>query len=154
MEHAGHQMKSAVDEPATIEAMQKVLDAYLLIWKALAEDSTEGVEESAKKLAGAAGEAADQVEEEMLKAQLEALEKAASEMKADKLEASRESMKGLSRAIVKIFESHDVKMPEKHTIIECSMLKERWIQDTESVMNPFFGSSMLRCGAKTGAFGG
>ena len=154
MEHTGHQMKSVVDEPATIEAMQNILDAYLPIWKALAEDSTEGVEESAEKLAGATGEAADHVEEEMLKAQLEALEKAASEMKADKLEAARESMKGLSRAIVKIFESHDVKMPKKYTIIECSMLKERWIQDTESVMNPFFGSSMLRCGAKAGAFGG
>jgi hypothetical protein len=62
-------------------------------------------------------------------------------------------MKVLSRAAVAIFEFHDVKMPEKYTIIECSMVNERWIQDTEAVQNPFYGSAMLRCGAKVGEIG-
>jgi len=143
-----------VDEPATIDALQKILNAYFPIWKSLAGDSTEGVEENAKKLAGAAKEAANRVEEKTLKAQLEALEKVASGMKADSLEAARESMKSLSRATVEIFESHEVKMPGKYTIIECPMLKERWIQDTEGVLNPFYGSSMPKCGVKVGEFGG
>jgi hypothetical protein len=153
IEHTGHKMKPVVDEPASIEALQEVLGAYLPIWKALAGDSTEGVVESAKKLASAAKEAADRVEEDALKSQLQALERAASGMKTDTVEDTRESMKGLSRAVVAIFESHDVKMPEKYTIIECSMVNERWIQDTEVVLNPFFGSAMLRCGAKVGEIG-
>jgi len=153
-EHAAHGKKPMVDEPAPIEALQKVIEAYLPIWKALAGDSTEGVEENAKKLAGAAKEAANRVEEKTLKAQLEALEKAASGMKADSLEAAREFMKSLSRATVEIFESHEVKMPDKYTIIECPMLKKRWIQDTEGVLNPFYGSSMPKCGVKVGEFGG
>jgi hypothetical protein len=153
MQHTGHQMKPVVDEPATIEALQKVLDAYLPIWKALADDSTDGVKDNATRLSKAASEAEGKVAEDSLKTQLGALAKAASEMKTKDLESARESMKGLSRAIVGIFESHEVKMPAKYTIIECTMVNERWIQDAEGVLNPFYGSSMLRCGAKIGDIG-
>ncbi len=74
-------------------------------------------------------------------------------MKTGDLETSRESMKYVSRGLVAIFESHDVKMPEHYTIIECPMVHERWIQDTETVTNPFYGSVMLRCGVKVGEIG-
>jgi hypothetical protein len=146
-------LKPVIEDAGTVEALKSVLDMYLPIWKSLAADSTEGVEAGATRLAKAAGEAAGKIEEESLKAQLEALEKAASEMDAGDLEAARESMKAVSRAVVEIFESHEVKMPEKYTIIECSMVEERWIQDTEVTSNPFYGSSMLRCGAKVGEIG-
>jgi Cu(I)/Ag(I) efflux system membrane fusion protein/cobalt-zinc-cadmium efflux system membrane fusion protein len=153
MEHTDHRMKPVVDDKATIEALQKILESYVPISKALVKDSTEGIDAQAKEVADAAGKAAGMVEEKMLKTQLKALEKAASEMKADSLEAARESMKGLSRALVAIFESHDVRMPNRYTIIECPMVKERWIQDTEQVSNPFMGSSMPLCGVKVGEIG-
>ena len=146
-------LKPVIEDAGTVEALKSVLDVYLPIWKSLADDSTEGIEASAARLAKAASEAAGKVEEESLKVQLEALAKAASEMNAGDLEGARESMKAVSRAIVKIFESHDVKMPEKYTIIECSMVEERWIQDSAATLNPFYGSSMLRCGATVGEIG-
>ena len=59
----------------------------------------------------------------------------------------------LSRALIAVFESHEVKMPRKYPIIECPMVDERWIQDAEGVLNPFYGSSMLTCGAKVGEIG-
>ena len=152
-EHTGHEMMPVVDEPKDIEALQKVIDAYLPIWKALANDSTEGIEKNAKDLASAAKQAADQIEGQMLKTRLGAMEKAASELKTADLAAARESMKGLSRALIAVFESHEVKMPKKYPVIECPMVNERWIQDAEGVLNPFFGSSMLRCGAKVGEIG-
>jgi len=153
MEHAGHEMMPVVDKPKEIKALQKVINAYLPIWKALANDSTKEIEEHAKDLAHAAKEAADKVEEEMLKTRLEALEKTASELRTDSLENARESMKGLGRAIIAVFESHEVTMPKKYPIIECPMVNERWIQDSEDVQNPFYGSSMLRCGVRVGEIG-
>jgi len=69
------------------------------------------------------------------------------------LQSARESMKTISRAIVAFFESHEVEMSAKYTIIECPMVNERWIQDQEAVLNPFYGSVMLRCGAKVGEIG-
>ena len=153
MDHAGHKLKPVVDDPATIEALQKVLDSYLPIWKALAKDSTDGVKDNATRLSKAASEAEGKVAEDSLKTQLGALAKAATEMKTSDLKSTRESMKGLSRAIVGIFESHEVKMPAKYTIVECPMVNERWIQNQEDVLNPFYGSSMLRCGAKVGEIG-
>ncbi len=153
MDHSKNQMKPQIDDPKTIEALQGVLDAYLPIWRALAKDSTVGIGQHARELAEAAGSAARNTDKSMLKTQLEALEKAAAGMKTDDLNAARESMKFLSRALVAIFESHDVKMPKKYTIIECPMVKERWIQDTEQVSNPFLGSAMPRCGTKVGEIG-
>lgn len=153
MDHTEHRMESGIDDPKTIRALQKVLDAYLPIWRALAKDSTEGIEENAEKLATAAGDAASKTDNTKLKTQIEALEKAASDMKTDDLNAARESMKPLSRALIAVFESHDVKMPKKYTIIECPMVKERWIQDTERVSNPFLGSAMPLCGTKVGEIG-
>ena len=132
---------------------KKILDAYLPIWKALAKDSTDGVKDNATRLSKAASEAEGKAAEDSLKTQLGALAKAATEMKANDLESARESMKGLSRAIVGIFESHEVKMPAKYKIIECTMVNEKWIQDSEDVLNPFYGSAMLRCGSKVGEIG-
>jgi len=153
MKHAGHEMKPVVEDTGTIEALEKVLRAYFPIWKALANDSIDGLDAKAKELAETADTAAGMVTEEVLATQLETLKKAASEMRIDDLTTARESMKSLSRALVAIFESHDVKMPNRYTIIECPMVKERWIQDTEQVNNPFMGSSMPLCGVKVGEIG-
>ena len=136
-------------------AAQRAADSAALAGALVfAVDTTpEEADIKAKAVASAAGKAADMVKEEMLKTQLKALEKAASEMKTGDLKAARESMKGLSRALVAIFESQDVKMPKRYTIIECPMVNERWIQDIERVSNPFMGSSMPLCGIKVGEIG-
>lgn len=152
LEHTQQEM-AAVDEPEDIAVFQKVLDAYLPIWKTLANDSTRGIDENAKELEGAAKKAAQQIEAELTKKRLEALEKAASEMRTDDLAAARESMKVLSRALLSVFEAHTIALPKKYPIMECTMAGEKWIQDSDDVLNPFFGSMMLRCGAKVGEIG-
>jgi hypothetical protein len=97
-------------------------------------------------VADAARKAAETTHDEGLKSKLETLEKAAESMKADNLDQARESMKKVSRAVVAIFEMYDTKVQGNYTIIECPMLKERWVQDTEEVRNPYFGAAMLSCG--------
>jgi Cu(I)/Ag(I) efflux system membrane fusion protein/cobalt-zinc-cadmium efflux system membrane fusion protein len=153
-EHAGHTMKPVIDDQKMIDLLGKALEAYLPMWKALAKDSTSGIKENAATLADIAGNAVGQAKEGTLKAQLQALQKAASEMRTGDLNSARESMKGLSRALITIFTAHEVKMPERYVIIECTMVKEKWIQDTEQVSNPYLGSQMLTCGSKVGEIGG
>ncbi len=153
--HSDHETRPVVDEPGTIDALERMLGAYLPIWKALAGDSTSGVKENAQKLASAAGEAANRTNLPTLRARLDALRKEAEGMEAaGDLNAARESMKGVSRSLLAIFESHTVRLPSEYAVIECPMVKERWIQDTGQVSNPFFGSAMPRCGVKVGEIGG
>jgi hypothetical protein len=49
--------------------------------------------------------------------------------------------------------SHEVKLPKRYVIIQCPMVNEKWIQDTEEIKNPFLGSQMFVCGAKVGEIG-
>ncbi len=146
-------IKPVIDDPKTTDALGKMLEAYLPIWEALAKDSTSGIKENATKLAGLAGNAAADAKDEMLATQLKALHKAASEMKSGDLNSARESMKGVSRALIAVFMSHEVKLPKRYVIIQCPMVNEKWIQDTEEIKNPFLGSQMLVCGAKVGEIG-
>lgn len=152
-DHDSHQMKGVVDNPDTVAALKEILGAYLPIWKALAGDSTADAAKNAEQIAKIAGEAAEKMDGGTLRTHLEAVEHAAANMKADDLKSARESMKGLSRALIALFESHEVTLDSHYVIIYCPMVKEKWIQDSEGVMNPFYGSSMLRCGVKAGEFG-
>lgn len=154
MDHAAHKEKPVVDNAQTVEEVEKALQAYLPIWRALANDSTEGIEENAEKLAAAAKEAARQTHVPTLRERLEKLAEEASKMKTEDLSAARESMKGLSRALLAVFETHEVRLPKAYAVIECPMVKERWVQDTDQVSNPFLGSSMPLCGLKVGEVGG
>jgi hypothetical protein len=147
------EMKLVVDEPDTIAAFQRIIEAYLPIWKALAGDSTADVAQNARTIADIAGETARGMDETKLRNQLTTLQQAASEVDDTDIESARESMKALNRALIGLFQSHDVKLGRRYTIIECPMVKERWIQDEEQVMNPFYGSSMLTCGVKVEDFG-
>jgi RND family efflux transporter MFP subunit len=148
-EHGEHSMKMAkmtVDSPQTTAALSGVVEAYLPIWRTLAADSKEGVLQNARALADAAGKAADVTHDEGLKSKIETLHNAAESMEADNLDQARESMKEVSRALVAIFEMYNTGVQGKYTIVECPMLKEKWVQDTEEIRNPYFGSAMLACG--------
>ncbi|MBI5116900.1 efflux RND transporter periplasmic adaptor subunit [Candidatus Poribacteria bacterium] len=152
-EHAGHERKSLIDDQKMVDTLGKTIEAYLPIWKALANDSTSGIKENAATLADLAGKAVGQAKEDALKSQLKALKKAASEMKTGDLNSARESMKGVSRVLISVFTSHEVKLPKRYLIIECTMVHEKWIQDTEEIRNPFLGSQMPTCGTKVGEIG-
>ncbi len=148
-EHSQHTMqimKTPVDDPQTTAALSEVVEAYLPIWRTLATDSKEGMLQNAKTLADAVRKAAETTHDDGLKSQLETLAKAAESVKADNLDQARESMKKVSRALVAILETHETKIQGNYTIIECPMLKEKWVQDSEEVRNPYFGAKMLTCG--------
>jgi hypothetical protein len=152
-EHAAHKMTNVISDPDTVAAMQEILESYLPIWKALAGDSTSDVGTNAERIATIAGDVAGKTDEEVLKTHLTAIQQAASDMKTEDLKSARESMKALNRALISVFESYQIELGSHYTIIYCPMAKERWVQDSESVLNPFYGASMLNCGVKAGEFG-
>jgi RND family efflux transporter MFP subunit len=153
VEHAGHKMKPVIDDQQMNDILGKAVEAYLPIWKVLAKDSTLQIKENAATLADIAGKAEGQTKDGALKAQLQALQKAALEMKTGDLNSARDSMKSVSRALIAVFALHEVKTPRRYVIIECTMVNEKWIQDTEQVSNPYLGSQMPTCGSKVGEIG-
>ena len=123
---------------------RRVLVAYDRIVVALASDKITGVDEAAALIVKDAPNDA-------IKEAAGAL--SAADQKPEIVE-TRERFKILSAAIVwyaagnqqplqAAFEKDNEPMPRK---AYCPMVKTPWLQQGEKITNPFFGSSMLRCG--------
>jgi hypothetical protein len=61
-------------------------------------------------------------------------------LKAGDLKTLREAFKPLSESIAK------AELPGGMAVAYCPMAKAHWVQKSGEVANPFYGSSMLRCG--------
>lgn len=111
-----------------------IADAYLKIHAALSSDTTDGVQAAAKTIAadakamGPAGQKTAEVAERMATA-------------AD-LKAARAVFGDLSDAVIELVGESvgDVKKAY------CPMVKKFWLQKGDQIANPYYGSSMLRCG--------
>ncbi|MBI5360897.1 MAG: DUF3347 domain-containing protein [Planctomycetes bacterium] len=57
----------------------------------------------------------------------------------------RESFKGLSDAVIE-FTKNFVSDKDKYSMFHCDMAPGSWIQDSKEPANPYFGSSMIKCG--------
>ena len=123
---------------------RRVLDAYDSIVVALAGDKTSGVAEAAALI--------------VKDAPNDAIKEAAGSLSvADKkadIAGVRERFKALSASVVlyaagnhesleAAIERDKAPMPRK---AYCPMVETAWLQHGEKITNPFYGSSMLRCG--------
>jgi hypothetical protein len=63
-----------------------------------------------------------------------------SALKAEDLKTLREAFQPLSESIAK------AELPNGMAVAYCPMVKAHWVQKNGKVANPFYGSSMLRCG--------
>lgn len=123
-------------------AERGVMTPYLTIHAALADDSTEGVEKAAGKLAKAAQQAA---EGSAHAESLHAIAAAAGELEGTDIAALRESFKGLSEAMIGYVRAAGA---EGKGVYHCPMAKASWVQAVGEIENPYHGKSMLRCGSK------
>lgn len=140
---------SARAETGTFDAaMRKLLPPYLLIHKALADDSIKGVAAQAARLVKlAAALDASSVKGKQGKHYRSIPSKlkqtAAALRKAKGLEPIRDAFKKLSRSMV-LWAT--LSKPKGVVVIYCSMTKGSWLQLTKGVRNPYHGSKMLYCG--------
>ena len=128
--------------------MKPIAAQYAKVHKALAGDSTKGVQAAAKKIAALAGKVnAKSVTGKHAKhyAGLPAKIKAAavklSEAKA--IDKQRAAFKELSRPLAMWV---TMSKPAGFNVVFCSMAKGSWLQVDKQIANPYYGAKMLRCG--------
>lgn len=128
--------------------MQPVLEAYLPIPKALAQDHTRGVAGAAKKIEKLAkkldpstvtGKHAEHFKD--IPADLQAA--ARNMAKAGDIGAMREALKELSKPMAMWATMSE---PEGISVVYCSMAPGSWLQRGTKIHNPYYGAKMPHCG--------
>ena len=132
------------DAPATSddslpEPVKSVMDHYLKIQAALADDSTNGITanalaiskevkaDKAKTLSSDVADAADGLAE------------------AKDLGAARESFKDLSQGLIKYLSKRNIQTGAFDEVF-CPMANAYWLQTNTDISNPYLGHSMPGCG--------
>ena len=140
------------DQPAAFDGL---VEDYLAIQTALAGDSIEGVDNraaaiasSARKLSKASVPQAAGIESknaEALVKILPGLVAAADDLsEARDIKAARAAFGPLSTAMIAY---RDLVSGDTPNVAYCPMVKKNWLQNGKKVSNPYYGSSMLRCGS-------
>jgi hypothetical protein len=118
---------------------QAIVEPYLKIQAALANDSIDEVKANAGNIATAAT---------TLGAPAMRIDTAAVQLAsvAD-LAAAREQFGTLSDAIVTYMDRLHITPPEGVRVAYCPMAKKPWLQEGSTLANPYYGSAMPTCGS-------
>lgn len=153
----------AEDVPAKFrEQLAAILRGYLTLWRALAADDA--------KAAAAAGKLLEDsltaVDMKLLKGEAHlvwmkeqaSLKKTIAQLKqARDLTTQREAFGLLSESLPVVLETFGHAAKKPITRFKCSMAFNNrgatWLQDSDDLLNPYFGAAMLKCGEKVGRVG-
>jgi hypothetical protein len=116
-----------------------IVDPYLKIQQALANDSVDGVRQNAGEIATAA----TALGAPAMKIDTAAVQLAAATQLAD----AREKFGLLSDAIDAYMTSLHLTPPEGVKVAMCPMVNKPWMQEGSAIANPYYGSEMLTCGS-------
>lgn len=122
---------------------EQLLGKYYGIQKSLAADSIAGVSASAAQIADISRRAA--AKESRTKTQLMALANAAAKLRATDLKSARNGFGDLSDSLIAYLQAAQSKGNPPFQFY-CSMVKKSWLQSDMETRNPYYGSSMLKCG--------
>jgi hypothetical protein len=114
----------------------QILEAYFTIRATLAADSQDGVARLADDIAGAATNSG-------LADPARTLAKVA---RGDDIEATRKTLKPLSENLIAYLQLHGAPAEQIPVAYYCPMADASWLQDDTDMGNPYYGSSMLKCG--------
>ncbi|HJZ70731.1 MAG TPA: hypothetical protein VKE51_03275 [Vicinamibacterales bacterium] len=129
---------SAAPAPGS-EMPRTIVDPYLKIQLALADDSMDGVKADAGNIATAAT---------ALGAPAMKIDTAAVQLaSAAEIEDARAKFGTLSEAIDTYANGLKLKMPEGVRVAFCPMAQKPWMQEGASINNPYYGKSMQTCGS-------
>jgi hypothetical protein len=115
-----------------------IVDPYLKIQEALADDSMERVKENAGQVATAAA---------TLGAPAAKIDTAAVQLaSAAEIGDARTKFATLSEAIDDYMTGLKLKTPDGVRVAYCPMVQKPWLQKGEAIENPYYGKEMLTCG--------
>ena len=147
-----------IDEPVLKQMKQvtgAMLDSYYRIAASLANDSTEGIDRNLELIINSSDKIKN-IESgipESLRERLSGIgggiEDGATEMKGIGIEEARKKFKNLSRSTIDYVKElqGQIKDAEKSYVYYCPMADASWLQKEEGTRNPYYGSSMLKCGS-------
>ena len=116
-----------------------VLDPYLKIQSALADDSLDGV----KANAGAIATASSALGAPAMKIDTTAVQLAS----VAEIEDARDKFGALSEAIDAYMTGLHLTAPEGVKVAVCPMVHKPWLQADATINNPYYGKSMQTCGS-------
>ena len=115
-----------------------IVDPYLKIQAALANDSLDEVKANAGNIATAA----TALGAPAMKIDTTALQLAA----AADLPSARDRFGALSEAIVNYMDGFKLTAPEGVRVAVCPMVNKPWLQQGDTLANPYYGKDMPTCG--------
>ncbi|MCP4264988.1 MAG: DUF3347 domain-containing protein [Candidatus Brocadiaceae bacterium] len=136
-------------------ATRNMLENYYNVSAKLTNDSIKGVDGSLEMIINNAKKIKDidfKIPEEPLRRLKEIagnISDSAIEMKGVEIEKVRNGLKGLSQLMINYLKelNRKLKGDAKTYIYYCPMADASWLQNNEGTRNPYYGSSMLKCGS-------
>ena len=120
------------------EMPRSIVDPYLKIQSALADDSIDGVKANAGEIATAA----TALGAPAMKIDTSAVQLASATELAD----AREKFGTLSEAIDAYMTGLKLTAPEGVRVAVCPMVHKPWLQEGSTIANPYYGKEMPTCG--------
>ena len=136
-----------LSDPAIAEALKHLIDAYLPLSKALADDDPE-------KAKAAAMEFGRHSNMFSLKEDADYLQQNAQDLAAiDDIAKQRLVFQNISNRLIALIRSHGLDAVGSAYVVHCPMVSDNkggdWISRVAEVVNPYFGDMMLNCGSVT-----
>jgi hypothetical protein len=120
-----------------------IIEPYLKIHDALADDQVDGI----KAAAGQIATAATSLGAPAMKVDTTALQlSAAAEAEPADLKDVREKFGALSEALVTYMQGEKLPAPEGVRTAFCPMAQKPWLQKGDTISNPYYGKGMPTCG--------
>lgn len=124
------------------QKLPETLQGYFAIQKALAADEFETARTSAQNLLTS-------LEEEENQPTIVSI--LHDYIKAEQIAEARVSFYDLSQALISLLKEASTDSPSNIFLAHCPMARKGkgadWLQESKTVANPYYGSSMLRCGS-------
>jgi len=140
------EVPSRVD-PALAGALEKMIQAYLPLSKALADDAPDKAQVAAREFSEVSGRIS-------LTEDAEYLQTKASELAGEsEIEKQRVIFQNISNRLISLVRSYGLDQVGSAYVVHCPMAAKGeggdWISNVPEVLNPYFGDTMLNCGSVT-----
>ena len=134
-------------DPALAEVLEKIIEVYLPLSKALADDAPEKAQAAAREFSEASGKISLTDDADFLKTNASAL---AGE---SDLKKQRVIFQNISNRLISLVRSHGLDQVGSAYVVHCPMAANGkggdWLSNLPEVLNPYFGDTMLNCGSVT-----
>jgi Cu(I)/Ag(I) efflux system membrane fusion protein len=134
-------------DPALAGALEKIIEAYLPLSKALADDAPDKAQATARAFSKASGKIS-------LTDDAEYLETNASKLAGEgDIKKQRVIFQNISNRLISLVRSYGLDQVGSAYVVHCPMVADGeggdWISNVPEVLNPYFGDTMLNCGSVT-----